>query len=110
MQIYLTGKAIFSAGGMFRHKTRDNFTDSYTLAPYTLIPGTSNAELDTSIPAATFTYADGRGNPLGTSTADAGTYTFTENIHAVYGMVKYFVSDHLGYFGWVKRQIHLPIL
>ena len=31
-------EAIFSAGGMFRHKTRDNFNDSYNL-PNTVVHG-----------------------------------------------------------------------
>src|SRR5665213_3388781 len=40
-------RAIFSTGGMFRHKTRDNFVDGYSL-PNTFITGTNNAELYTS--------------------------------------------------------------
>jgi TonB-dependent receptor len=85
-------KALFSAGGMFRHKTRDNFVDSYTL-PYSIIPGTNNAELYTSVPAATFSFGLKPANAEGSSYSDPGVYTFTENIHAGYGMVKYFIND-----------------
>ncbi len=86
--------ALFSAGGMYRHKTRDNYNNSYSL-PNSYIPGTNNAELYTTIPAATFTFADNPGNATGTSLADPGTYTFTENIQAGYGMVNYSASDKL---------------
>jgi len=87
-------KALFSAGGMYRHKTRDNFNDSYSL-PNTYIPGTDNAELYTTIPAATFTFANNPSNAEGSSQADAGVYTFTENIYAGYGMLDYAASDKL---------------
>lgn len=86
--------AIFSAGGMFRHKTRDNYNNIYSL-PNTYIPGTDNAELYTSIPAAQFTFANNPGNAYGSAQADAGIYTFTENIEAGYGQVNYFASDRL---------------
>jgi len=85
-------KAMFSAGGMIRHKTRDNFVDSYTL-PNTVIPGTDNAELYTTIPAATFTFNQEPYDAYGSSATDPGVYTFTENITGGYGMVNYFVSD-----------------
>jgi TonB-dependent receptor len=84
--------AFFSAGGMFRHKTRDNFVDSYTL-PHTVIPGTDNPELYVSVPASTFYFTQEPADALGTSSYDPGVYTFTENIQAVYGMLKYFISD-----------------
>ncbi|MGZ3828714.1 MAG: TonB-dependent receptor domain-containing protein [Mucilaginibacter sp.] len=85
-------KAVFSAGGMFRHTTRDNFADSYSL-PNTLVAGTNNAEPYTTVQAATFSFAQNPGNALGSSYSDPGVYTFTENIQAGYGMVKYYISD-----------------
>jgi TonB-dependent receptor len=86
-------KAIFSVGGMFRHKTRDNFVDSYTL-PNTYIPGTNNAELYTTIPAAQFTFsANNAFQAFGSSASDPGVYTFEENIHAAYAMAQYFISE-----------------
>jgi len=86
-------KTIFSAGGMFRHKTRSNFVDSYTL-PNTYIPGTDNAEYYTNIPSAQFTFAGNSYDALGSSASDPGVYTFEENVHAVYGMVQYYINDH----------------
>lgn len=85
-------KATFSAGGMFRHKTRDNFSDKFSL-PNTLIPGTNNAELYTSIPAATFTFDQSPSNAIGSASTDPGTYTFTENIQGGYGMAQYFINN-----------------
>jgi len=87
-------KALFSAGGMTRHKTRDNYVNSYSL-PNTFDPGTNNAETYTSIPAATFSFDNNPGNARGSAYSDPGVYTFTENIQAGYGMVKYFISDRL---------------
>jgi TonB-dependent receptor len=86
-------KAIFSVGGMFRHKTRDNFVDSYSL-PNTYIPGTNNAELYTTIPAAQFTFSGSNSyNAYGSSNTDPGVYTFEENIQGAYAMAQYLVSD-----------------
>jgi len=96
-------KALFSTGGMFRHKTRDNYVDSYTL-PNTLVPGTSNAEPYTSIPAATFTFANNPGDAIGSSYSDPGVYTFTENIQAIYGMAQYFISSQFDVLFGVRTE------
>lgn len=96
-------KALFSAGGMFRHKTRDNFVDSYSL-PNTLIPGTNNAELYTTVPAATFSFSSNPSNAYGSSSYDPGVYTFTENIQGGYGMLKYFVNDRLDVLFGVRAE------
>lgn len=85
-------KALFSAGGMFRHKTRDNYVNKYSL-PNTLIPGTNNAELYVSVPASTFDFSTKPDNALGSSASDAGVYTFTENIQGGYGMMKYIINN-----------------
>jgi TonB-dependent receptor len=87
-------KALFSAGGMFRHKTRDNFVDSYTL-PNTYVPGTDNAEPYTTVQAAQFTFVGNSYDALGSSASDPGVYTFLENIQAGYAMAQYFITDKL---------------
>jgi len=84
-------KALFSAGGMFRHKTRDNFVDSYTL-PHAFDPG-SIYESYVSVPASTFSFSQSPDNALGSSLGDPGVYTFQENIQGAYGMLNYFISD-----------------
>jgi TonB-dependent receptor len=95
--------ALFSAGGMFRHKTRDNFVDSYTL-PHTLIPGTDNAENFVSIPASTFYFTQEPADALGSSSFDPGVYTFTENVQGVYAMVKYFITDRFDVLAGVRGE------
>lgn len=96
--------AEFTVGGMVRHKTRDNFRNVYDLN-YTDIPGTANPELYTSIPKATFQWKDGDTTyAYGSYRTDAGVYTFTENINAIYGMVKYDVTDKLNVIFGVREE------
>ena len=85
-------KAIFSAGGMFRHKTRDNYYNNYNL-PNTVVNGTN--ELYTTIPAAKFIFLGSDSlNAKGSYATDANDYTFTENVQGGYGMFKYYITDH----------------
>jgi TonB-dependent receptor len=93
---------IFSAGGMFRHKTRDNFTDSYNL-PNTVVNGIP--ETYTSIPAAKFMFTGADTvNAKGSSATDPGVYTFTENVQGGYAMVKYNISDHLDVVAGLRTE------
>jgi TonB-dependent receptor len=86
-------KITFSAGGMFRHKTRDNYYNNYDL-PNTVDNGTN--ELYTSIPDAKFIFLGSDSlKAKGSYTTDANDYTFTENVQAGYGMFKYYISDRL---------------
>jgi len=96
-------KAVFSAGGMFRHKTRDNFVDSYSL-PNTFVSGTDNAEPYTSVQASTFSFSGNPSNAYGSSSYDPGVYTFTENIGAAYGMLQYFISDRFDVLFGVRNE------
>jgi TonB-dependent receptor len=96
--------AEFSIGGMVRHKTRDNYQNSYTL-DNTDIPGTADPELYTSIPNAKFQWKDlDTSYSYGSYQTDAGVYTFTENINAVYGMVKYDVTSKLNVIFGVREE------
>jgi TonB-dependent receptor len=87
-------KAIFSAGGMIRHKTRDNFADTYALNPVADPGSVTGNETYVSIPASTFTF-NSPSDATGSTAYDGGTYTFEENIHAGYGMLDYAISDRL---------------
>lgn len=99
-------KALFSIGGMARHKTRDNFVDAYSL-PNTFIPNTNDAELYTSIPEAQFTFAKNPDNALGSSSFDPGVYSFTENVQAAYGELNFFISEHFNVlFGLRAENTH----
>ncbi len=96
-------KAIFSAGAMARHKTRDNYVNTYSL-PNTLISGTDNNELYTSIPASTFTFSQSPGNANGSFATDPGVYTFTENIQGGYVMAKYYISNKLDVLFGLRKE------
>jgi len=95
-------QATFSAGGMFRHKTRDNFNDSYDL-PHTQESG--GEELYTTIPNAKFLFSGADTvNAKGSSATDPGVYTFIENVQGLYGMVKYNVTDRLDVIAGVRGE------
>lgn len=85
-------KALFGFGGMFRHKTRDNFNDNYSLTP---LPDPGAGDLKyVSIPATSFFFLPSD-KARGSSFSDAGVYSFYENVQGAYGMLKYFISDRL---------------
>jgi TonB-dependent receptor len=84
--------ALFSAGGMYRHKTRDNFVDSYNLN-HTVDPGDLYGNQKyISIPASTF-YFSSPVYAMGSAQSDPGVYTFTENIGAAYAMLDYKINN-----------------
>ncbi|MFB9842247.1 TonB-dependent receptor [Mucilaginibacter ginsenosidivorans] len=85
-------KTIIGFGGMARHKSRDNFDNQYTL---NAVPDPdSTYQKYVSIPASKFFFGGGNGSdPLGNAASNAGVYTFTENVQAAYGQVKYFISE-----------------
>lgn len=70
--------ATWSAGGMYRHKTRNSQYDSYSLKP---TPGIQ--KYDGDINNNTFSVFNGEG-----SSDDALNYTAEENVGAAYGMLK----------------------
>ncbi|WP_214070399.1 TonB-dependent receptor [Mucilaginibacter sp. dw_454] len=92
----------FSAGGMFRHKTRDNYNNSYSL-PNTIVDGLP--ETYTTIPNARFLFIGADTvNAKGSSAHDPGVYTFTENIQGAYGMFKYYITDRLDVVAGVRTE------
>ena len=92
----------FSAGGMFRHKTRDNYNNSYNL-PNTIVDGLP--ETYTTIPNAKFMFVGADTvNAKGSSATDPGVYTFTENIQGVYGMFKYDITDRLNVVAGLRSE------
>jgi len=96
-------EAIFSAGGMFRHKTRDNFNDSYNL-PNT-VDNNGVPETYTTIPNAKFLFTGADTvNARGSSATDPGVYTFVENVQGAYGMVKYDITDRLNFIAGIRGE------
>lgn len=86
-------KITFSAGGMYRHKTRDNYYNKYDL-PNTVDNGTN--EVYTTISDAKFIFLGSDSlKAKGSYTTDANDYTFNENVLGLYGMFKYYIIDRL---------------
>ena len=86
----LGNKAIISAGGMARHKTRNDFDNTYNL---NYIPdANSTYEAYTSIQAAQFQFQPAT-DALGNAASNGGVYNFTENVQAAYGEAKYFIGE-----------------
>ncbi len=89
----------FSAGGLYRHKDRDNYYNIYDLSP---VQDNGNAQLFTNIYDAQF----------GFKTADQGksadanpnTYTSQENISAGYIQAKFMVIPKLQILGGVRVE------
>ena len=95
------GGLVFSIGGMFRHKTRDNFNDLYTVP---VAMGTP--EPYTTIPNAVFQFVGSDTSyRTGSSATDAGVYRFLENIQAAYGMVKFYLTNRLDFIVGGRMEI-----
>ncbi|HZY40270.1 MAG TPA: TonB-dependent receptor [Mucilaginibacter sp.] len=84
--------ALISFGGMIRHKTRDDFDNSYLLNPVPDPNSSPQQQLYVSIPASQFMFGGTGSDALGNAASNAGVYTFTENVQAGYGEVKYFIG------------------
>lgn len=83
-------KTLFLLGGMIRHKTRDNFDNTYHLnAPP---DQDSTYQKYISIPASKFAFIP-TSDAVGNAASNAGVYTFTENVEAGYAGAKYFIND-----------------
>lgn len=78
-------RVILSAGGLFRHKTRNNFYNSYTFSP-------GINEPFTNIYDAVWENDNGPQNPLG-DVNNPATYTAAEQIQAGYLMAVVFVGQ-----------------
>jgi outer membrane receptor protein involved in Fe transport len=86
----------FSAGGMYRHKTRSSTFDEYTLTlPITNATQVYNGNIDNN----TFELASNRQGTPG----DALNYDFTENVGAGYGQVKFDINK-LQVLGGVRYE------
>jgi len=88
----------FSVGGMFRHKTRNNFYDEYVLNPIVGSAPFNNNNYNNS-----FDQIKWKVYSYGTST-DANNYTFTEDISAYYGQVKFNPIKYLQVIGGARVE------
>ncbi len=99
---FLADIATISFGGMFRHKTRDNYKNSYNL-PNTIVDGLP--ETYTTIPNAKFLFTGADTvNAKGSSATDPGVYTFLENVKGAYFMAKFFITKKLDVIAGVRGE------
>jgi TonB-dependent receptor len=99
----LNRKVVFSAGGMFRHKTRDNFNDTYSLNHGSDPGSVTSSEVYVSIPASRFQF-NSPDYARGSSYSDPGVYTFEENIQGYYGMAKVFITNKLDVIFGLRQE------
>jgi hypothetical protein len=97
---FLPRMRIFDIGGLYRHKERLNYSNSYGLEPVN--DSASVKENYVSIPASKFTFIPQNG-ALGTIN-DPGDYTYTENIVDFYAQADYFINDKLNLFGGLRVE------
>ena len=96
-----TFKPQISAGGMYRHKTRNNFYNEYSLSPV-LVGGQPQHWTD-------FNSAQYQFSPvsLGTgdvTTANPNTYTSYENVSAGYLQLNFFAEKYLQVIGGARME------
>ncbi|MFL9482843.1 TonB-dependent receptor domain-containing protein [Chitinophagaceae bacterium LWZ2-11] len=88
----------FNFGGMYRHRTRDNYYNPYSLSPQT------NGQLWTGFNAANYTFTPAN-NALGSiTTANPNTYTSYENVAAGYVQVKFMLTKKLQVLGGARIE------
>lgn len=87
-----------SAGGMYRHKTRDNYYNRYDLSSV----GTQTTTGTFNIDSVKYEFNTPEGG-LG-SQANGNTYNVTENVGAGYVQAKFMVGDKLQVLGGVRVE------
>ena len=93
--------ALFGVGGMYRHKERDNYDNTYNLTPVN--DQDSNYQKYISIPDSKFTFIPYNA-ALGNASQNPGIYHAYENVWAVYGQLKYYVTDRLEALGGLRVE------
>jgi len=97
---FLSKNTELKAGGMYRHKERDNYYNEYSLDP---IPDAgSNTQLYHDIYTAKFQFS-GNGASLG-SPVNQNDYHVTEDVAAYYGQLKFKVMNKLNVLAGVRAE------
>ena len=93
--------ALIGLGGMYRHKERDNYDNSYSLTPVS--DSNSNYEAYTSVPASKFTFIPFNG-ALGNAAGNPGIYHFNEDVGSGYVQMKYNIKKTWEFLGGVRIE------
>lgn len=97
----IAGKAVeFDFGGMYRHKTRDNFYNPYSLKPSSI---NGSRQTWTSYNDALYEFLPG-GSVGSTTSMNANTYTSKEDVSAGYAQVKFNLSKKLSVLGGARIE------
>jgi TonB-dependent receptor len=93
--------ALLGFGGLYRHKERDNYANSYSLTPVN--DPDSAYQKYVSIPDSKFTFIPYNG-ALGNASQNPGIYHAYENVWAAYGQVKYDITSRFEVLGGLRVE------
>lgn len=93
--------ALAGFGGMYRHKERDNYDNTYNLTPVN--DKDSVYQKYISIPDSKFTFIPYNA-ALGNAAENPGIYHAYENVWAAYGQLKYEISSRFEVLGGVRVE------
>jgi TonB-dependent receptor len=98
----IAGQAVeFNVGGMYRHKTRDNYYNPYSLQP-SLIGGARQTW--TSYDDAQYEFSPVSKSMGSITSMNANTYTSKEDVSAGYAQVKFNLSKKLSVLGGARIE------
>ncbi|MEO5591951.1 MAG: TonB-dependent receptor [Chitinophagaceae bacterium] len=91
----------FIAGAMYRHKSRDNYYNDYSLSPV-LTGGQPQYWKDYNSASYNFSPASNATGAI--TTTNPNTYTSTEDVSAAYGQFKVMAGKHLEILGGIRFE------
>lgn len=90
-----------TAGAMYRHKSRDNYYNDYSLSP--VLTG-GQPQYWTDYNSASYNFSPASNAVGNITTANPNTYTSTEDVSAAYGQLKWIISPTFEVLGGVRFE------
>ncbi|MEP6749650.1 MAG: TonB-dependent receptor [Bacteroidota bacterium] len=91
----------FSFGGMYRHKTRDNYFNHYSLDPV-LVGG--QPQIFSNFNAANYSFIPAENGQGAITTANPNTYSSHENVTAAFAQLKFMLGKKLQVLGGTRIE------
>jgi len=91
----------FTAGAMYRHKSRDNYYNEYSLSP--VLTG-GQPQYWTDYNSATYNFSPASNAMGAITTANPNTYSSAEDVSAAYGQLKLMAGWHLEILGGLRIE------